>query len=83
MSLSTTKEHRVRIFRNGRNQAIRIPREFEFKGKEAVIRKVGNKLIIEEPHKINLIELLDSLQPLNESIPDIEGDLRSLDDIEL
>jgi antitoxin VapB len=83
MSLSTTKEHHVRIFRNGRNQAIRIPREFEFKGKEAVIRKIGNKLIIEEPHKMNLIELLDSLQPLDEAIPNIDNDLLPLDETEL
>ncbi|MEX2281730.1 MAG: AbrB/MazE/SpoVT family DNA-binding domain-containing protein, partial [Gemmatimonadota bacterium] len=26
---------RVRLFRNGRNQAIRIPREFELPGDEA------------------------------------------------
>ena len=29
----------VRLFRNGRNQALRIPREFEFDADEATVRK--------------------------------------------
>jgi antitoxin VapB len=28
----------VRLFRNGRNQAVRIPRDFELDGNEAIIR---------------------------------------------
>jgi antitoxin VapB len=38
---------RVKLFRNGRNQAVRIPREFELAGQEAVMRREGNHLIIE------------------------------------
>jgi antitoxin VapB len=34
-------ERRVRLFRNGRNRALRIPREFEFGGDEAILRKKG------------------------------------------
>ncbi len=37
----------VRLFRNGRNQAVRIPRDFEIDGNEAIIRKEGNRLIFE------------------------------------
>ncbi len=33
-------EHQVSLFRNGRNQAIRIPHEFELEGSEAIIHKV-------------------------------------------
>ena len=40
-------ERHVRLFRNGRNQAVRIPREFEMEGSEAIIRKEGNRLILE------------------------------------
>ena len=40
-------QRQVRLFRNGRNQAIRIPRDFEMKGNEAIIRKERNRLIIE------------------------------------
>jgi antitoxin VapB len=37
----------VRIFRNGRNQAVRIPREFELPVEEAIMREEGHRLIIE------------------------------------
>ena len=37
----------IKLFRNGRNQAVRIPREFELPGEDAVIRREGDKLIIE------------------------------------
>jgi antitoxin VapB len=40
-------ERRVKLFRNGRNQAVRIPREFELPGDEAVMHKEGAKLVIE------------------------------------
>jgi antitoxin VapB len=39
-------ERQVRIFRNGRNQAVRIPREFELRTQNAVMRKEGEKLMI-------------------------------------
>jgi antitoxin VapB len=42
-----TQERHVRLFRNGRNQAVRIPREFEFPGEDAIMRKEGERLIIE------------------------------------
>ena len=40
-------ERRVKLFKNGRNQAVRIPRGFELPGKDAVMRKEGDKLIVE------------------------------------
>ncbi|PCJ40035.1 MAG: AbrB/MazE/SpoVT family DNA-binding domain-containing protein [SAR86 cluster bacterium] len=37
----------AKIFTNGRNQAVRIPRELEFKGVDAVtIEKQGNSLLL-------------------------------------
>jgi len=39
-------ERHVRLFRNGRNQAVRIPRDFEIDGNEAIIRKDGKRLIL-------------------------------------
>jgi len=38
-------ERLVRLFRNGRNQALRIPRGFELQGNEAIIRKEGDRLL--------------------------------------
>lgn len=66
-------ERRVSIVRDGRNQAIRIPREFELEGTEALIRKDGNRLIIEPlPAKNRLMALLATLQQLPEEFPATE-----------
>jgi antitoxin VapB len=55
-------ERRVKLFRNGRNQAVRIPREFELPGQDAVMRKEGERLVIEPaPEKRSLKEVLDWL----------------------
>jgi len=65
-------ERHVRLFRNGRNQAVRIPREFELDAEEAIIRKEGNRLIIEPVSAGNaLIELLKGLDPVDEEFPEI------------
>jgi len=64
-------ERHVSLFRNGRNQAIRIPREFELEGTEAIIHKEGDKLIIEPVKKISLKALLASLPTLDEDFPEI------------
>tara|TARA_A100001391_G_scaffold57567_1_gene35288 strand:+ start:1089 stop:1334 length:246 start_codon:yes stop_codon:yes gene_type:complete len=38
---------KAKIFTNGRNQAVRIPRELEFKGVDSVIiEKQGNALLL-------------------------------------
>lgn len=37
----------VKLFRNGRNQAVRIPLEFELPGDEAIMRRDGDRLVIE------------------------------------
>lgn len=63
----------VKLFRNGRNQAVRIPREFELPGDEAVMRKIGDQLIIETPkRKMTLSELLDTFETIDEPFPEIE-----------
>ncbi|HVA62208.1 MAG TPA: hypothetical protein VNF74_00680 [Terriglobales bacterium] len=36
----------VSLFRNGRNQAVRIPRELELPGREAFIYREGDRLIL-------------------------------------
>lgn len=66
-------QRRVSLFRNGRNQAVRIPREFELPGDEAIMRKEGDKLIIEPTPKPQdtLAEWLATLEPLDEEWPEI------------
>jgi antitoxin VapB len=64
-------ERHVKIFRNGRNRAVRIPREFEFPGEDAIMRKEGKKLIIEPTAPKSLLAVLKTLTPLDEEIPAI------------
>jgi antitoxin VapB len=64
-------ERRVKVFKNGRNQAVRIPREFEFSGEEAIMRKEGDRLISEPTPPKSLLAVLATLTPLHEDFPPI------------
>ena len=57
-------ERHVKLFKNGRNQAVRIPREFELPGEDAIMRKEGDRLIIEATPPKSLLALLATLAPL-------------------
>jgi antitoxin VapB len=76
-------ERHVRLFRNGRNQALRIPREFELEGDEAIIRKEGDRLIVEPVRKGHLLALLETLEPIEETFPDVDESLPALDDVDI
>jgi antitoxin VapB len=63
---------RVKLFRHGRNQAVRIPRGFELPGEEAIMRKDGERLIVEPVPKKSLLAVLATLETLDEDFPPIE-----------
>ena len=65
-------ERHASLFRNGRNQAVCIPREFELEGTEVLMRKEGDRLILTPIRKNRLLELLASWEPLEEGLPDVE-----------
>ncbi len=65
------QERYVKLFKNGRNQAVRIPREFELPGDDAIMRKDGNKLIIEAAPPRSLLALLATLEPIGEEFASI------------
>jgi antitoxin VapB len=69
-----TPERHVKLFKNGRNQAVRIPREFELPGDDAIMRKDGNKLIIEAVPPRSLLALLQTLQPIGEEFPEVSDE---------
>jgi antitoxin VapB len=71
MEMAVIPERHVKLFRNGRNQAVRIPREFELPGEDAIIRKEGERLIIEPTSPKSLLSLLATLTPLEEDFPPI------------
>ena len=88
-----TPERHVRLFRNGANQAVRIPKEFELPGKEARMHREGNRLVIEavEPTYpkgspaalLAALNELAKLGPIDEEFPDVDEGLLPLDDIDL
>jgi antitoxin VapB len=65
-------QRHVKLFRNGRNQAVRIPVEFELPGSEAIMHRDGDRLVIEPVRKRGLIGLLKTMEPLQEEFPEID-----------
>jgi antitoxin VapB len=65
-------ERRAAFFRNGRNQAVRIPRELEMDGSEVLIRKEGDTLTLTPIRKHTLRDLLASWAPLEDALPEVE-----------
>jgi antitoxin VapB len=72
----------VSLFRNGRNQALRIPRDLELPGSTAVLRKEGNRLIVEPVDRPSLLEVLSRWAPLEAEFPDVD-DLEPVEDVDL
>ena len=66
------EQRHVKLFRNGRNQAVRIPVEFELPGNEAIMHRDGDRLVIEPVRKRGLIALLKTMKPLKEGLPEID-----------
>ncbi len=60
----------VRLFRNGRNQAVRIPRELELPGFDAVIYREGRRLILEPAPRQPLTGLLRGWRRIDTAWPD-------------
>ncbi len=96
LCVTTTAEagRHVRLFRNGANQAVRIPKEFEFNANEAIMRKVGDTLVIEPvpPNKpergtiaamLLALEEIRKLGPCDDEFPDVDEGMLPLDDINL
>ena len=85
----------VRLFRNGANQAVRIPKEFEMPGVEAILHREGTRLILEpvtpqyekgSPAAIlAMLEELRKLGPCDDEppFPDVDEGMLPLDDINL
>ena len=65
-------QRHVKLFKNGRNQAVRIPREFELPGEDAIMRKEGDRLIIEPAPPRSLLALLGTLPEIDDEFPPID-----------
>lgn len=63
-----TASRHVRLFRNGRNQALRIPRDLELPGRAATLRKEGSRLVVEPVAGPSLLAVLARLKPIDEDV---------------
>ena len=73
----------VCLLQNGQDQVLTIPQEFALPSTEVVLRKEGNRLIIEPIRHSSLLALLSTLEEITDHFPDIDEGLLPLDDITL
>ena len=72
----------LRLFRNGRSQVLRIPREFELDDDEVIIYRSDDRLVVEAVrHAPSLAEVLSTLVPLEEDFPKIPDPRSEPEDI--
>jgi antitoxin VapB len=64
-------ERRVTLYKQGRNQTVRIPRDFELPGKDVVLRKEGERLIVAPVQPKSLLDVLATLAPLDEEFQEL------------
>ena len=70
----------AKIFKNGRSQAVRIPKDFAFEGvTELAVRKVGRKLIL-EPVRKSWLTLNDESEPVGDDFLAERPDLFAIDE---
>jgi antitoxin VapB len=65
---------KVKVFRNGRSRAIRIPKEFKLPGDELILRQSeeGGEVTIAPTEPSDLIAWLKTLEPIDEKIGPID-----------
>ena len=70
----------AKIFKNGRSQAVRIPKDFAFEGViELTVQKVGQKLIL-EPVRKSWLTLNDESEPVRDDFLAERPDIFVLDE---
>lgn len=60
------------LFRNGSNQAVRIPRELEIDSREVYIHREGDRLVLTPVRKHALADLLAGWEPMDDGLPEME-----------
>ena len=76
-----SEQRHVKLFRNGRNQAVRIPVDFELPGDEAIMHRDGDRLVIEPVRKRGLVALLKTMEPVDEDFPEVEDRVPTPEDV--
>jgi antitoxin VapB len=75
--------HQTSLLTNGDAQVLTIPPELALPGTEVLMRKEGERLIIEPMSPRSLLSLLATLQDIPDPFPDVDAEILPLDDIAL
>ena len=62
---------KAKIFNNGNSQAVRLPKEFRFEGKEVIVRKVANGVLLIPQDKNIWESWFDNLDEFSEDFTKI------------
>lgn len=71
----------AKVFKNGRSQAIRLPKEYRVESDEVYIEKIGNSLIIVPKQKSKwdiMREALEKLEDIDLNIEQLQMQKRDL-----
>jgi antitoxin VapB len=71
----------VSLLTSGQDQVLTIPHELTLSSTEVLLRKEGNRLIIEPIPSSSLLSLLTMLPEITDNFPDMDEGLLPLDDI--
>lgn len=69
----------AKLFKNGRSQAVRLPKEMQFSGSEVFIRKVGDHVELSQKPK-RWAEVLERIESMGAEFP---GDIPVVSDKKL
>jgi antitoxin VapB len=59
----------AKLFKSGRSQAVRLPKEFRFEGTEVRIRRVGQGVLL-EPVTADIRAVFDAIDRIGVPFPD-------------
>lgn len=62
----------AKLFQNGQSQAVRLPKEFRFRGEQVFIKKQGNAVVL-LPMKNPWQSLFDSLHKFSKDFMTVRG----------
>lgn len=65
-------QYRVQLIQQGNIQTLPIPPELNLNTPEVTIHQENGKLIIEPYQKKSLLEVLSTLEPLDEDFPNVD-----------
>ena len=91
MSANPKSEPTAKLFMHGRSQAVRLPKEFRFDGKEVRVSRVGEKVILEPIEKARFdavawrarLDALGAVDFLPDGVPDDPPLLGPRDEVSL